>query len=165
MPNSKKVKETLQITAAISAIAAAILAFITFFSSNQNDIDLSGNWEMTFKVHKSSLDRFDNNKLEYKYSVFLTQNENSLSGKGEKFWEKFNGVESTYNLNQKTPITIDGRISDNKLVANIYEKGQRRETSGLIEFEIEDNLIVLKGKFKTTAANSSGTAILEKLKD
>ncbi|WP_422104829.1 hypothetical protein [Winogradskyella sp.] len=160
---NSKAKEIIQVIAWIIGITSGIIAIILFFSSSQNEIDLSGNWEMTFKVQNSSLDRFDNNKLEYKYKIFLTQNENAINGNGEKFWEKFKGVETFYNLNQKTPISINGKISEDKLEANIYEKGKRRETSGHIEFEIMDDLKLIKGRFKTTAANSSGTAILEKL--
>nr|WP_321233604.1 hypothetical protein [uncultured Psychroserpens sp.] len=159
-------KETTRILAWVVGIVAGIIGITSSFESKENTIDLSGNWEMTFKVQKSSLERFNDNNLEYKYKIFITQNGNSIEGNGEKFWENFKGTESFYNLNQKTPISISGKISNNKLTANITEKGLRRETSGHIEFETIDNhLNIIQGNFTTTAANSSGIAILEKLND
>lgn len=160
-----KIKEFIKVTAWVVGIFAGLIAIVTYFSSEDDSFDLSGKWELTFKVEKSELKRFNNNNLEYKYKIFLTQNMNNVKGNGEKYWEKFKGKETFYNSLQKTPIEINGKILKNKLTVNIKERGVKRETSGFIQLELDEESSIYKGKFKTTAANSIGIAILEKTKD
>jgi len=155
--------QILKLISLIVGIIGGIIVIITALPKKDNSVDLSGYWEMTFKVEKSSLDRYDNGNLEYKYRISINQKGNTIDGKGEKFWERFQGKETFYNLDQKTPITLSGNIKNNKLKVNTSEKGTRRETTGFIEFDLTKDLTRINGKFKTTAANSSGTAILEKI--
>lgn len=157
-----KTKDLLDLIAWITGVIASIIAIISFFYTKESKIDLSGNWEMTVKINKSSLDRFDNNNLEYKYRIFLVQNGNSIEGDGEKFWEKFRGKETLYSFKQKTQMTVKGKISKNKFTAIIHERGEKRETFGQVEFEVVDDESIINGKFKTTAANSSGDVLLKR---
>ena len=146
-----------------AGIATIIGVVIAILPEKDDSIDLSGCWEMTFKIESSELAAHKNGKLEYKYRLTFNQKGSNIEGVGEKFWEKINGVEVFYNRNQKTPILINGKIEKNILSATISEEGMKRKTTGFIEFEIiEKSIDRIQGKFKTTAANSSGVAILEK---
>lgn len=162
----KKTIKLLKLISLFVGILAGIATIIAIFPKPQSSTDLSGYWEMTFKVEHSSLDRYDNGNLEYKYRITLNQKDNNIEGKGEKFWENFKGVERFYNLGQKTPITLNGKLKKNIFSANIFEKGARRETTGFIEFKIKrKELNRIEGKFSSTAANSTGIAILNKVDD
>ncbi len=157
-------KNTTQIIGILAGIAAILTLIFNVLPKEDNSINLSGHWEMTFNVEKSSLGTYENGNFEYKYKISVIQRGSDIEGSGEKFWEKINGVETFYTRNQKTPIEIKGTIRNRVLTATIIEEGALRKTTGYIEFNIKKgNTDRMQGKFNTTAANSSGTSILEKL--
>lgn len=154
-------------TPRIINILAGIVTILTFviliFPKKSSSIDLSGYWDMTFKIENSDWPPYKNGNLEYKYKITFCQKDIHIEGTGEKFWEKFNGNERFYNSKEKTPVTIKGKIENNTFSATIYEKGIKRESSGYIRFEIKDkNTNMIKGVFNVTAANSTGIVLLKK---
>jgi len=135
-----------------------------WYSEKFNSVDLSGSWELKFEVKKSSLKRFEEGSLQYKYRISLVQEGNNITGKGEKFWEMISGKESYYGRNAKTPIEIDGVSEAGNLKATIREQGTRRVTNGSIDLSTMTSEDSLSGTFYTQAANSSGTASMHRIK-
>jgi hypothetical protein len=158
-----EIKKIVNISVITIGLFASLITILQYLPAKiDKNPDFSGYWDLTFKVDSSSLSRYETGHLQYKYRITLKQLNNEIVGAGEKYWELFNGKEKYYSKNQKTPIKIEGKIEKDRFVANIYEKGARRETTGFIKLFISNNFNKLNGTFNTTAANCKGVAILEK---
>jgi len=152
-------KKASLIISVLASIATIITCLILLLPKKLPD--LSGHWELTTIIEETTYAPYKNGKLEVKYKISFIQKGDGIEGTGEKFWEKINGIEKFYDSKQKTAIIIRGKIENNFFSATIFERGTQRETSGFIIFEIKKkNKDTIIGRFNSTAANSSGTAVL-----
>ena len=159
----KRVPTIISILAGVATIITFM--FLLFPNLLSPKVNLSGTWEMTFKIEESEWKPYQNGNLEYKYKITFIQKGADIEGIGEKFWEKINEKEMFYNSKQKTTITIKGKIENNIFSASISEKGYQRETLGFVKFEImKESIDSINGIFNVTAANSTGIAILKREK-
>jgi len=146
----------------LSVLTTLILGVIYFAYDNwiYPTPDVSGKWEFETTVESTSYDKFQGMKLTYE--VFLTQNNEQLSGKGEKFKEDLNGAVMEYIGTQRTPIIVTGRVEKKFLGKHIihiqYElKGKIRDTTAQQKLELQDN--TMNGRFSSTIARESGAVV------
>jgi hypothetical protein len=110
---------------------------------------LSGDWTMNTRVETSRLQRYEGLRLGYR--VTLRQHGNRISGAGWKVSED----ERTIGTTARTPITLDGTLTDDRLELTFTEGGRLRVTGGkLVLARHSDN--TMRGRFSSTAAQSFG---------
>jgi hypothetical protein len=110
---------------------------------------LSGDWTMNTRVETSRLQRYEGLRLGYR--VTLRQHGNRISGTGWKVSED----ERTIGTTARTPITLDGTLTDDRLELTFTERGRLRVTGGkLVLARHSDN--TMRGRFSSTAAQSFG---------
>lgn len=122
--------------------------------------DISGKWEFETTVEDTSYQKFQGMKLTYE--VFLTQNNEQLSGNGEKFRENLNGVLKDYVGTERTPISVTGRVEKNFLGKHMvhiqYEmKGKLRDSTAQQKLELDGD--IMRGRFSSTIARESGAVV------
>ena len=110
---------------------------------------LSGDWVMHTRVESSRLNRYEGLRLGYR--ITLRQDGNRISGSGWKVSEDNRKIGGA----ARTPITIDGRLDDDRAELTFTERGKRRVSGGkLLLARASEN--TLRGRFSSDAAQSSG---------
>jgi hypothetical protein len=61
--------------------------------------------------------------------------------------------------NERTPIHLTGSVDQNSVSATFVEEGQRRSSSGRLEWTVASGGNQLHGTFSSTAAKSSGPSV------
>jgi hypothetical protein len=61
------------------------------------------------------------------------------------------------NEGAQTPIAVQGTLVGNRLTLTFTERGRRRESAGKMILDVHEDG-VLRGRFSSSAAQSSGTA-------
>jgi transcriptional regulator with XRE-family HTH domain len=113
--------------------------------------NLSGRWLLTNRVESSAYKPFNNLSLAYRLD--LRQDGNRVTGTGQKWTE--NG--RTITAKSRTPISVAGTLNGRRLELKFTERGTRRATGGVLRLDVsEDGL--LRGKFESAAARSSGSS-------
>jgi hypothetical protein len=130
--------------------------------------DISGKWEMILTYEKTDFNPYKNMKVKYK--MFINQNNDYITIKGEKYFEKLNDNSTKeYKGNEKTFSEYDGYIKrafiNHNLILNIKENGQERIVAGQLKLKIVSPNSLLKGTFDRQDANSKGMAVLSKIND
>ena len=130
--------------------------------------DISGKWEMILTYKKADYNPYKNMKV--KYIMFINQNNNHISIKGEKYFEELNdNTNKEYIGHEKTFSEYDGYIkrsfSNHTLILNIKENGQERIVVGQLKLNITAPNSLMNGVFNRQDAQSSGIAILNKLNE
>ena len=110
---------------------------------------MSGAWSFTTNVESTSLAAFTGLRLGYE--IQLTQKGDHVSGIGRKIAENGKPIGSP----AQTPITLDGTIKGDRLTLTFTEKGTQRDSQGKFVLLADEG--TLRGRFSSTAAQSSGT--------
>ena len=112
--------------------------------------DLSGNWTLATRVESSSYPDFTD--LNLGYEIQLEQAGNRVTGSGRKVTENGAAIRSEV----QTPISLEGTIAGDRLTLTFTERGAQRHTQGKLVMLIDESG-TLRGRFSSTAAQSSGT--------
>jgi hypothetical protein len=147
----------------LGLIAASIEIFDFYKSHKENHDDLTGKWELTVKITESDKQSYVEGGLTVSYILFLTINNSSIIGSGEKDFEIINDTTTKYKGKQRTKVDIKGITGDGGLDMILEEEGTIRNVVSTIKIQDVDSTTKLRGTYSTTAANSNGTARLEKM--
>jgi cytoskeletal protein RodZ len=112
--------------------------------------DLSGSWTLDTTVEASVVQDFQGLRLGYRLE--LQQAGNRVTGEGRKMVE--NGKQIVEFA--QTPIVVTGTIDGTRLTLTFTERGRRRESGGKMILDLLDG-DVMRGRFSSSAAQSSGT--------
>ena len=134
----------------IATITGLIVLGITLWQLfSKSDKKLDGEWQMTTTVQEADLK--DYKGLQIKWKMFITENSEDIKGTAEK--TAINNIPLDYKIH--TSMTFEGHIKGNKMILNYTETGKLRNTSGIMEIELQKNRF--NGTFSQTASNTSGT--------
>ena len=111
---------------------------------------MSGSWTLSTQLESSSHARFAG--LHLGYEINLEQSGNRVLGSGRKVTENGDGLGSR----AQTPIRVAGTIDGDRLTLVFTEEGTRRTTEGKFVLLLDEDG-TLRGRFSSTAAQSSGT--------
>ena len=111
--------------------------------------NVAGAWNLTTNVESSAVEAFSG--LQLGYAIQLTQQGDRVHGTGRKITENGTAIGSQ----AQTPITMDGTIKGDRLTLTFTEKGTQRESQGKFVLLADEG--TLRGRFSSTAAQSSGT--------
>jgi len=145
-------------------LIGGIILSVMFFIFNDfihKTPNISGQWYFVNETIDTSYSKFKNLKVYYK--VMLIQQNNLISGHGEKIQDELNGDVTEYSGKGKIQIKISGNlkhnfISKDNLTIYYSEEGATRKSStfhNLIRFSDEK----MNGDFSSTIANSSGKTL------
>jgi hypothetical protein len=112
--------------------------------------NVSGSWRLATHLERSSYPAF--NGLHLGYELLVEQAGNRITGAGRKLTE--NGSE--LGPRAQTPITVTGTIDGKRLTLTFTETGTQRVTQERFVLLLEESG-ALRGRFSSTAAQSSGT--------
>lgn len=120
--------------------------------------DLSGVWTLATEVENSSYNSYEGLQLEYR--VRLQQQGALLTGIGEKVRENGRATGGS----ARTPLAVQGSINGNRVTLTFTEAGTRRTSEGrFMLYVAEDG--VLRGRFASDAAQSSGLVEARQIRD
>jgi cytoskeletal protein RodZ len=121
-------------------------------SSDANTLvkDVSGSWTLTTHVERGSYKPFEN--LNLGYEIELQQTGNRVTGSGRKVVESGDEIGSS----AQTPISLAGTINGDRLTLTVSEHGTQRTTEGRFVLLLDEGG-QMRGRFSSTAAQSSGT--------
>lgn len=147
------------ITTVASGLILTLILFIfkEYLMPRKN---ITGEWETEMKIVESSYNPYKSLVIHYK--IHLLQNGNEILGSGEKIKDVYSdGTETVFERSKRVKINITGYyeqkyIRPNKVFLNVIEFGRERESRSTYILVIK-NSNTLKGNFKSTAADSSGT--------
>jgi len=152
----KLVKQIFVSISILIGIIVGILVIIQYYESYPT-INLNGEWKIINIIDSTSYPLYQDMQLGYR--IFFQQDGKKITGKGEKCWENRKEIPSTAH----SPIVIEGTLDGMMLTATFTEKGARRITSGSFIWTVSPDGRMLKGSFTSTAANSQGTSIGERI--
>ena len=112
--------------------------------------DLSGSWALATHVESSTLRSFEG--LQLAYRIELQQSGDRIAGQGVKILENGRALGNS----ARTPIAVQGTLAGNRLTLTFTERGARRESAGKMILDVHEDG-VLRGRFSSSAAGSSGT--------
>ena len=115
--------------------------------------NLSGEWTMVNTIERTSYPAYAN--LRIGYHLVITQTGTELTGNGEKITENGRSM-ADY---ERTPIHLTGSVDQNSVSATFVEEGQRRSSSGRLDWTLASGGNQLRGTFSSTAAKSSGPSV------
>ncbi|HEX2225371.1 MAG TPA: hypothetical protein VHN15_14315, partial [Thermoanaerobaculia bacterium] len=120
--------------------------------------DLTGWWELTNRIDSTNYAAFKGLRLTYR--IQLEQDGDRIEGRGQKWAE--NG--RTLPASARTPITVSGTVNENgEVELRFTERGARRSTNGGFSWELSPNRTALRGSFRSTAANTSGSSTARRM--
>jgi serine/threonine protein kinase len=159
-------KSAAGIIVSLVTIIAGIIGVIQYRQSRPG-YDLTGEWKITNTIEATSYNPYQGLRLGYR--VFLQQRGHDISGSGEKWWENEKEIPFRYH----SPITVTGTIKDDKISLTVVEQGSRRQTTGTFtwvattkddrSWKMTRKADHLTGTFTSTAANSSGSSVGERI--
>ncbi len=139
----------------IGTTVAVIALGITIWQvSPKSSHHLPGEWTVTSIVQQSDYTPYLGARIKWK--MFITEHENEIKGTAEKV--VYNDKEIPVAI--RTKLEIEGTVENNRFSFHYTENGKKRETSGVMTAEFDDNSF--KGNFSQSAANSKGIIIGEK---
>lgn len=112
--------------------------------------NLSGLWTLSTLVETSSYSSYEG--LQLGYRVRLEQDGTRVTGFGEKVME--NGTDLSSRA--RTPIRVQGTIDGERITLTFVERGARRSSTGRFVLHLDDGAGVLRGRFTSDAARSTG---------
>jgi serine/threonine-protein kinase len=118
--------------------------------------DINGRWELRNDVESTSYEPFAGMNLGYRLN--LVQDGNRVHGRGQKISEN----DVLLLPSQRTAIEVEGRIEGNQLVLHFTEIGARRTSRGTMRWRIAPGSM-LRGRFSSDAAESSGPSVARRL--
>jgi cytoskeletal protein RodZ len=120
-------------------------------AENAAGVKVAGSWDLATNVESATYKAYHGMRLGYR--VRLEQQGNRITGTGHKWTE--NGRELAPKA--RTPIKLEGTAEGQRLTLNFTEQGARRPSNGKFILHVTDDGL-LRGRFSSTAARSSGTA-------
>lgn len=119
---------------------------------------VGGRWELTHEIEATSYAAYSGMRLGYRLN--LQQDGDRVYGHGRKVSE--NGVPLP--ADQRTEISVEGRIEGQYLVLSFVEEGGLRSSAGTIRWLIAPGAGSMQGRFASDAAQSSGTSVARRLR-
>jgi transcriptional regulator with XRE-family HTH domain len=113
--------------------------------------DLSGYWTLDTRIESSSMHSYEG--LQLGYRLELHQAGGRITGQGVKTRENGRDIGQS----AQTPISVQGSVDGKRLTLTFIETGRQRESGGKMILDVNDDG-VLRGRFSSSAARSSGTA-------
>jgi hypothetical protein len=113
--------------------------------------ELSGFWTLDTRVESSSYGGYEG--LQLGYRLQLEEDGNRVSGSGIKIQENGRSLDDR----AQTPIVVRGTRDGNRITLTFTEQGARRSSEGKMILDVSDDG-VLRGRFSSSAARSTGTA-------
>lgn len=144
----------------------ALTVFIFFLEEFIYRVNLSGEWEVTEIISKTTWNPYKGFEVHFVYH--LLQKGNEITGYGEKTWQnEGNGVVTEFKPENRVRVEIEGYIKKSYLRSTeinllIYEYGRKRESSTTYLVKVISPTKV-QGIYKSTAANASGPVELLKI--
>jgi hypothetical protein len=144
-------------------LVGGVLAIMGYLA--QDPPNINGTWVIENVTENTSNSRYKNMRLTYR--VVLVQNVNSFTGTGEKTGEQVEGKSLRELIGkERTPIEITGNVSGNSILssslihASFVDHGTERESDGAFDWTLKNG--AWRGTFSATAADSSGSSVLQK---
>jgi serine/threonine protein kinase len=113
--------------------------------------DVAGDWLVVNRIQATSYAPYRGLRLTYR--LRLRQDGDTVVGEGEKAYEDGTAVPAE----QRTPITVHGRIEGDSVVLDFIEEGAVRTSHGRFRWTVSDGR--LEGRFSSDAAASRGISI------
>lgn len=162
LKNKNKSSPNWYIRTFIGAVITLLFSFFGYYIKNNLykspvRYNIAGAWKLKFTNNYSSYKPFIGESHTQK--VFWSQNENNITGNGEK-WE-YNDKLLPSNMHRK--LEYSGSIEANCLKAVFKLFGLKRESSGSIEVILSEDGKKMKGTFIGTAGDTKGTVTGEKI--
>lgn len=139
--------------AAIVGIVGGGLAIQDYFEKHPR-YDLSGRWTIETKVEHTSYAPYQGTQATF--TVAFTQIGTQITGVGEKTSVLGQPVSG----HEHTRIEIQGKLDGGRIHAMFTEHGVKRDTSGVFDWKVTDNVRLWVGTFSSTAADTSGPCVL-----
>jgi hypothetical protein len=114
--------------------------------------DLSGTWTLTNRIESTADEPLDG--LNVGFQLELRQEGSRVTGIGRRWMENGRPLPPS----ARTPIAVEGILTDGKLELSFTERGIERTSSGMFVFDVND-AATLSGTFSSDAANSQGTSL------
>ena len=125
-------------------------------STSANNV--SGTWAVTTRVRTSNYPPYHGLRLGYR--IRLQQDGERVQGSGAKITENGGAIRPR----GQTPIFLAGTIDGDRLSLTFDESGARRRTQGKFVLLLDER-DTLRGRFSSTAAQSSGTVEAHRLRE
>lgn len=113
--------------------------------------DISGSWTLNTRVESSTVRDYEG--LELGYELQLQQSGSRVAGEGMKTLENGRQIARF----AQTPIIVSGTFEEGRLTLTFTERGHQRDSGGKMILDVSEDG-VLRGRFSSSAARSSGTA-------
>ena len=91
--------------------------------------------------------------LQLGYRIELQQSGNRVTGQGVKTQENGRAIQG----GGRTPIIVEGTVDGGRVTLTFRERGARRQSDGRMILDVHEDG-VLRGRFASSAARSTGTA-------
>ena len=121
--------------------------------SRSNAPNLTGDWRLTNTIETTSYPAYANLRVGYRLSINQTGKE--FTGEGEKVSENDRPLKPE----ERTPIHVNGSVSEDGVGATFVEEGARRKTSGRFAWTVSGSGNRLSGTFSSSAASASGSSV------
>jgi serine/threonine-protein kinase len=119
---------------------------------------VAGRWDLTHEVEASRAGT--NAGLRHGYRISLQQEGDRVFGRGRKYTE--NGV--LLPPEQRTAISVEGRIEGQYLVLSFTEQGAWGSSAGTIRWLLSPASGALQGRFASDAPDGSGTSVARRVR-
>jgi len=149
---------TPPVDAAAPSAAAATYTPIESSLPDASRHDVSGSWQLLALPERSRDAGL--NGGHYDYELYLEQDGDRVTGSGRKVTENGRGIR----VRAQTSISVAGVINGERLTLAFTELGTRRATEGKFVLLLEGNE-TMRGRFSSTAAQSSGIVEARRLPD
>ena len=120
--------------------------------------EVGGRWDLTHEVDATSYAPYAGLRLGYRLT--LQQEGDRVFGRGRKYTE--NGA--LLPADERTAISVDGRIEGRYLILDFTEQDAARTSAGTIRLLIAPGGGALQGRFASDAAQSSGTSVARRVR-
>lgn len=125
--------------------------------ASSSDPDLSGWWEMTNTIQSTNYPDYKGLRLGYR--VQLEQDGGRIVGRGQKWSE--NG--RTLPASARTPLSVTGTVDGRNINLEFTERGAKRTTNGSFSWTLSADRTALRGTFRSTAADTSGSSLARRM--
>jgi hypothetical protein len=114
--------------------------------------DLSGRWTLTNRVESSSYAPYTG--MNVGFHLQLQQDGTRVTGAGQKWMENGRPLPP----GRRTPISVEGTLTGNRLELTFNERGTRRTSAGTLVMTVAADG-TMQGTFASDAANAQGTSL------
>jgi hypothetical protein len=112
---------------------------------------------MTNTIRSTNYEDYKGLRLGYR--VQLEQDGDRIVGRGQKWSE--NG--RTLPASARTPLTVTGTVDGRGVHLEFTERGAKRTTNGSFSWTLSADRTALRGTFRSTAADTSGSSLARRM--